>query len=124
MAQVSNRVYDEGLSVIPNDATHLYICSQEPTTYAEASSTYALAVKASPEIAAPSDRSAGGREVVVAFISDGTITGSDAATHWAIVNAGGSGELLIASNLSASQTITSGNIFTLASFAIGIAAPS
>jgi hypothetical protein len=42
MPSLQSRVLDLGLNVLDTETTHLYLCSQEPTTYTEATSTYAL----------------------------------------------------------------------------------
>lgn len=123
MASLSNNVFDSGLNYLDTNASHLYICSQEPTTYTEAITTYALGNKATPAIAAPSDRGAGGREVVVSAITDGSVTADGTASHYAIVYAGNT-ELLAAGSLSATQSVTNGNTFTLTEFAIGIPDPA
>ena len=64
-----------------------------------------------------------GREVVVAAISDGSVTGNGTATHYAIVDTVNS-RLLATGSLSASQVVASGNTFTLGSFTIGIPDPA
>jgi hypothetical protein len=92
-------------------------------TYAEATSTYTLGNSTSLSIAAPSDRTGGGREVVIAAISDGSVSGTGTATHYAIVDTSNS-RLLATGSLSASQSVTSGNTFSLASFTIGIPDPA
>lgn len=118
MAWVSDEVLDQGLDWLDTNGTRLDICSQEPTTYTEATSTYTLGNKTSINPAAPSDRSPNGREVVIAAITDGTVTGTGTATHWALSN--GSDTLVATGSLSASQAVTSGNTFTLTEFAVGI----
>lgn len=123
MSALGDRVLDNGLSVLNTEANRLDICSQEPTTYAEATSTYTLGNKTSPTIGAPADRGGGGREVTVSAISDGSVTGTDTATHWAITDTSNT-RLLATGSLSASQAVTSGNIFTLGSFTIGIPDPA
>lgn len=123
MSTLGDRVLDNGLSVLNTEANRLDICSQEPTTYAEATSTYTLGNKTSPTIGAPADRGGGGREVTVSAISDGSVTGTDTATHWAITDTSNT-RLLATGSLSASQAVTSGNIFTLGSFTIGIPDPA
>lgn len=118
MAFVADAALDAALAVVA-DSSALFICSQEPTTYAQASATYALGTKASPTIGAAADRAPNGRKVTIAAITDGTVSGTGTATHWALVKATGS--LLRATGaLSASQAVTSGNTFTLAAFDIGI----
>jgi hypothetical protein len=123
MATLNNRVFDNGLTVLDTEANRLDITSQEATTYAGASSTYSLGNSTSLSIAAPSDRGAGGREVVVAAISDGSVTGTGTATHYAIVDTVNS-RLLATGSLTESQSVTSGNTFTLGSFTIGIPDPA
>lgn len=118
MAYLNDRVYDNGLTVLDTEATHLYLCSQDPTTFAEANTTYALANKASISIGAPADRSPNGRKVTLAAITDGTVTANGTATHWAIVDTTNS-RLLSTNALTASQVLTSGNTFTFAAIDIG-----
>ena len=123
MSTLNNRVFDNGLTVLDTEANRLDVTSQEATTYAGASSTYSLGNSTSLSIAAPSDRGAGGREVVVAAISDGSVTGTGTATHYAIVDTVNS-RLLATGSLTESQAVTSGNTFTLGSFTIGIPDPA
>ena len=122
MAFLHDEVFDSGLDYLDTNGTRLDICSQEPTSYAEATSTYTLGNKTSLAIAAPSDRVGGGREVVVAQITDGTVSGTGTATHVAITN--GTDTLLFTYALSSSQGVTSGNTFSLNSFGIGFADPT
>ena len=123
MATLNDRVLDSGLSVLDTEANKIVVTSQEATTFTNANATYALGNSTSLSIAAPTDRSGGGREVVVAAITDGSITATGTATHYAIVDTNNS-RLLATSTLSASQSVTSGNTFTLASFTIGIPDPA
>ena len=123
MATLNDRVFDNGLSVLDTEADRIDVCSAEPTTYTEATSTNTLGNSTSLSIGAPEDRSGGGRKVAVAAISDGSITGTGTATHYAIVDTTNS-RLLAAGALTASQSVTSGNTFTLATFDIGIPDPA
>ena len=123
MATLNDRVFDNGLTVLDTEANKIVITSQEATTFTEANVTYALGNSTSLSIAAPSDRAGGGREVVVAAISGGSVTGTGTATHYAIVDTVNS-RLLATSTLTASQAVTSGNTFTLSSVAIGIPDPA
>lgn len=118
MAYLNDRVLDNGLTILDTEVTHLYICSQEPTSYTEATSTYDLGVKAAPSVGAPTDRTPNGRKVVVSAILDGTVTDTGTATHYALVDANNS--RLLATNTVTSQVVTSGNTFTLAALDIGI----
>lgn len=123
MATLNNRVFDSGLSVLDTEANRIDITSQEAASYAEATSTYTLGNSATISIAAPSDRSGGGREVVVASISDASVTGDGTATHYSVVDTVNS-RLLATGSLTASQVVASGNTFSLGSFTIGIPDPA
>jgi hypothetical protein len=123
MATLDNRVFDNGLTVLDTEANAIHITSQEATTFTEATSTYTLGNSTSLSIGAPQDRSGGGREVVVAAITDGDITDDGTATHYAIVDTVNN-RLLATGSLTASQSVTDGNTFTLSSVAIGIPDPA
>ena len=123
MASLGDRVFDEGLTVLSDEANKISITSQEATTYTGGNSTYALGSSTSLSIGSPADRSGGGREVTVSAISDGSVSGTGTATHYAILDTTNS-RLLATGALSASQSVTNGNSFTLASFKIGIPDPS
>lgn len=123
MATLNDRVFDNGLTVLDTEANKITITSQEATTYTEGNATYALGNSTSLSIAAPSDRTGGGRKVTVAAVSDGSVTATGTATHYAILDTVNS-RLLATGSLTASQVVTSGNSFTLSSFDIGIPDPA
>lgn len=123
MATLDNRVFDNGLTILDTEANKVLVTSQEASTYTEANSTYALGNSTSLSIGAPADRSGGGRKVAVAAITDGSVTGTGTATHYALVDTNNS-RLLATGSLTASQAVTSGNTFTLATFDIGIPDPA
>jgi len=122
MATLNDRVYDNGLSVLDTEADKILITSQEAVDYTGANATYALGNSTTLSIAAPSDRAGGGREVVSAAISDGSVTGTGTATHYAIVDTVNS-RLLATGSLTTSQSVATGNTFSLGSFTIGIPDP-
>ena len=123
MATLDNRVFDNGLTILDTEANKVLVTSQEAGTYTEANSTYALGNSTSLSIGAPADRSGGGRKVAVAAITDGSVTATGTATHYALVDTNNS-RLLATGALTASQAVTSGNTFTLATFDIGIPDPA
>jgi hypothetical protein len=123
MATLNNRVFDNGLTTLDTEANKVLVTSQEASTYAEANSTFALGNSTSLSIGAPADRSGGGRKVAVASITDGSVTATGTATHYALVDTNNS-RLLATGALTASQAVTSGNTFTLATFDIGIPDPA
>lgn len=123
MATLADRVFDNGLTVLDTEANRLDICSTEPTTYTQATTTYTLGNKTSLSIGAPADRTGGGREVTVASFTDGSVTASGTAAYYSIVDTVNS-RLLATGSLSSSQAVTSGNTFSISSFKIGIPDPA
>ena len=122
MATLNDRVFDNGLTVLDTEANKITITSQEVTSYTEGNATYALGNSTSISIAAPSDRTGGGRKVTVSAITNGSVTANGTATHYAILDTVNS-RLLATGSLTASQVVTSGNTFTLSAFDIGIPDP-
>lgn len=123
MAFLHDDIFDTGLSQLTTVVENLYICSAEPTTFTEASSTYKLGTKASPSISGPADRTGGGREVTCAAISDGTVDSTGNASWFALTDDSLS-KLLVTQQLASAQDVTSGNPFTLTEFDIGIPDPA
>jgi hypothetical protein len=123
MATLNDRVLDNGLTVLDTEANKIVITSQAATTYTEANATYALGNSTSLSIAAPTDRAGGGREVIVAAITDGSVTSTGTASHYAIIDTANT-RLLAVSTLAAGQAVTSGNTFTLTAITIGIPDPA
>lgn len=117
-------IFDTGLSQLTTIVENLYICSSQPTTYTEASSTYKLGTKASPTITGPTDGGAGGgRQVTVAAITDGSITVTGNAGWFALCDDSES-KLLVSADLDTPQDVTSGNPFTLTAINIQIPDPT
>lgn len=119
MAFLNDSVYDAALNVLHNTGSRLDICSAEPTTFTDATSTSTLGNKTSITIGAPADRTPNGRKVTISAISGGSVTGTGTAAYWAISDAANS-TLLATGALSASQSVTSGNTFSISAFDIGI----
>ena len=124
MATVGNRVFDAGLNVLDTEANRVDICSQEPTSYAEATSTYSLGNTTSISISSPTDGDTSGRKVTVSAISGASVTGSGSATHFAITDTSNSRLLITGSLSGGGQTVTTGNTFALNALDIEIPDPS
>ena len=123
MATVADRVLDNGLQVLDLEANAVHITSQQATTYAEATSTYTLGNTTSISISAPTDRTGGGRQVTLTAVTGASVTASGTASHYAIVDTSNS-RLLVTSALTASQSVTSGNTFSLEALDVGIPDPT
>lgn len=112
MPFINDRLYDLGLNVLDTEANRLDICSSEPATFAAATTTVSLGNKTTLSIGAPAAGSPSGRKVTIAAFSDGTVTATGTATHYAITDTVNS-RLLVTGALSASQVVTSGNTFSI-----------
>jgi hypothetical protein len=119
VASVENAVIDSGLTYVNTNSAFIYICSTEPTTYASASTTALLGTKswgAGAAFGAPA-ANVNARQVASVAITDGTITTTGTASWWAVAT---TAALVAHGTLSASQVVTNGNLFTLASFLIKV----
>lgn len=118
---LDNSILDSGLASLKSGADKIFICSAEPATYTQATSTYALGNynfgAGSVFPSAIANGSPSGRQLVSAAVTNGSVTGTGTATSWAIV-ASGSTLLLASYSLSASQVVTSGNTFTLGAITV------
>lgn len=123
MPNISDYVLDAALAKLDVEVNALYICSAEPATYTAATTTVALGNSTSVSISAPADRAAGGREVTVAAITGGSVTATGTAGFYALVDTVNS-RLLATGALEASQAVTQGNAFNLATFKVGIPDPA
>jgi len=114
MAFITDEVYDNGLTYAQTNGTRLDITSAEATTYAEATSTLTLGNDA-VTVGAPSNGAVDGRRVEVPAITAGTVTGTGTTTHWALTDGVG---ILVATGTLTSQSVTSGNTFSLSAISI------
>ena len=127
MPYLNDSVLDGGLDVLDTTADRIDICSQEPATHTEATSTYTLGNKdhgaGGSAFGSPEDGDTSGRKVASTAVTDGSVSGTGTASHWAVSAHDGT-SLLAASTLSSSQAVTNGNSFSLPSFDIEIPDPS
>ena len=113
MPFISDNVFDNGLAYLTANGTRLDICSQQPTTYAEATSTYSLGNKTGLTVGSPANGAVNGRRVTIPAVSDGSVTGTGTATHWALTKVTATTELLATQALSSSQAVTNGNTWSI-----------
>ena len=115
---------DGGLEVLNNEATTIVICSDEPTKFNEANTTFKLGQKvfgagnvfSSPEdvIISPTITR---RKVASAAVTDGAVSVTGTATHFAVLDAT---RLLLRGTLASEQDVTEPQTFTLSSFDVSI----
>lgn len=117
---VADAVLDAALDKIAT-ATIMTACSAEPTTRAEAVTTYALAdVVTSSGDFAKANGDTSGRKVTVAQKSGVTVDATGDATHVALCD----GTDLLYVTICTSQTLTSGNTMTFGSWKVEIGDPT
>lgn len=108
---MADYIRDNGLTKFTSEANAFVICSTEPTNYTEAFTTYKLGTKTTPTITLVAG-TPNGRAASVATFTDGSITASGTAAAYAIIDTVNS-RLLAAGALSSSQSVTSGNTFSI-----------
>lgn len=128
---LSDYVLDNGLAALAGANRRIDICKSLPTTYADATtdegaggSATSLGNKTGITITGPAARAPNGRKVTVPAITDGVVTEtstgtSDDAEFYAITDPANS-RLLHTAALGATQMVTDGNVWTSATFDIGI----
>ncbi|MGG9998667.1 hypothetical protein ACQU0X_01080 [Pseudovibrio ascidiaceicola] len=109
MAFLADSVLDAALTEVSSNAVALHICTQAPSSYAQATSTHSVGSKSGLSFSAASNASPNGRKMSTS-VSNGSVSGNGDATHWAIVSGS---ELLAYGELTANQIVTSGNKFNL-----------
>jgi hypothetical protein len=123
MAFLHDDILDQALSYISTNTENLYVTSQEATTFTEASSTYKVGTKATPSFTGPAigDGGAGSRKITVDAITDGTVDATGTANSVALTDDSAT-KLLATVTLTANQSVTNGNTFTLNAWDIEIPA--
>lgn len=123
MAGIHDDILDAALTEL-DDATAIHICSEEPATGAlSATTSVSLGNKtfgAGGCFGSPANGTSG-RKVASTAITDGEVTATGTATHWAAVDGT---RTLATGALNASQVVTDGNPFTLASFDVTFPDPA
>jgi hypothetical protein len=101
-------VLDAACDYIKNNATQEAICSAQPATYAEATSTYKLALKTgltSGSFTGPANGDVSGRKITKNAESSVAVDATGSATHVALC----SGSVLLYVSTITSQVVTVGN---------------
>lgn len=107
---------DAGLAYITGNAIEIYVCNAQPTTYAEASATFALTDVAVPSFTGPANGDGGGRKITVDEEADVDVNTTDDATHVALCSA----TVLLYVTTCTLQGLTSGNTVTIPAWDIEI----
>jgi hypothetical protein len=118
---VHDSVLDGALNILKNGATLMVVCSTQPTTRAEAVTTYALAdVAMSPTDFTVANGDTSGRKVTVSAKSAVPVDATGNAQHIALVD----GTNLLYVTTCTPQTLTAGNTVDIPVWDIEIADPA
>lgn len=125
MGQFANDdIMDAALSLIKTNCDKMVACSAQPTTYAEANATYALADVAmtSSDFTGPANGDTSGRKLTVGAKSGVTVDTSGTATHVALLDSVNSRLLYVTT--CASQAVVSGGTVSFGGWAIELRDPA
>lgn len=120
MAKWQNDAFlDAAFAYISTNYDELYLCSAQPATYAEASSTYKLAgiTGTNGDVTGPANGDTSGRKLTIDAQTGISVTGSGDVTHVAIC----SSDTLLYVTTCTTQTVTSGNTASTSAWDIEIA---
>lgn len=120
---VDDSVLDAALNAVKNGATQLCICNAQPTTYAEATSTYKLALKTgltSGSFTGPVNGDVSGRKLTINAITGITVDTGGTAIYVALC----SGSVLLYVDTCTSQVLTTGNTVNTPAFKIEFTDPT
>jgi hypothetical protein len=120
-ATIADAVFDAALQYIEDNGTKVHIMSQASTIGSTDANDYTLGNETGCTYTGPGD-AASGRKTSLDAISDGDVTGTDTATHFAITTTADIS--LVVQELASSQGVTSGNKFTLTAVEINIPDPT
>ncbi len=113
---------DAGLNWIKTNCANICICSQQPTTFAEANATYMLArgALAEGDFGNPVNGDESGRKIVVPSVADISVTNTGDENHVALISA----DTLLYVTTSTQQTLTAGNTVTTPAWDIELEDPT
>lgn len=120
---VHNDVLDGAVGYFENNCNKMTLCSAEPTTYAEANATYALAdVTLDSGDFAVADGDSSGRKMTVSAQSNVPVDTTGTATHVALLDTVNSKLLLVTTMTS--KAMTAGDYANVPAFDFEIGDPS
>ena len=119
-ATISDGVFDAALNYLETNGTVVHITSADPTNWAGLAAV-TLGNKTGCTYTGPADGTSG-RKTVLDEITSGSVTGTGTASHFAITN--GTDTVYVVQELSATQSVTSGNTFTLTACTIQLSDPT
>ena len=120
-ATIADAVFDAALNYLETNGTYLYITNQAATVGSTDVFDYACGLETGCTYTGPENHTSG-RKTTLDAITDGDVTSSTDATHFAISTS--DTVALVVQELASSQGVTSGNKFTLTAVIIAIPDPT
>jgi hypothetical protein len=120
---LDDSVIDGSLNIVKNGATQMCLCSAQPTTYAEATATYMLALKTgltSGSFTGPVNGDSNGRKLTINATTGTSVTNSGTALYVALCSA----SVLLFVDTCTSQVLTAGNTVNTPAFSWTISDPT
>ena len=121
---VADAILDAALSYISANVDRISVCSSEPTTYGQATTTgtYKLAISSTPTFQAPANGDVSGRKLTVDSETSMAVDATGDAQHVALCKSGTSTLLYVTT--CTLQGLTLGNTVTIPAWDIEIADPT
>lgn len=121
---VADQVLDASLDWLKNNAIRISVCDGQPTTYAEANTTYMLAFGTIDSTDFTHDNGdVSGRKTTISAQNSLAVATSGTADHIALYGTAGSGTLLYVTTCT-DQVLTSGNTVNVPAWDIEIRDPA
>ena len=120
---LDDTLIDPNLNALKNGATQMCLCSAQPTTYAEAVTTFMLALKTgltAGSFTGPVNGDVSGRKITKTAETGISVTNSGAAIYVAFCSA----SVLLFADTMTSQVVTAGNSVNTPAFKWELADPS
>jgi len=120
----NSAVLDAALQYLEDNVDRISVCSTQPTTYAEAITTYKLAISSTPTFTGPGAGDGGGSSRKTTVDQEATITvdASGDAQHIALCKSGTSTLLYVTT--CTLQGLTAGNTVTIPAWDIELGTPT
>ena len=118
----NDTMLDQALNWIKTNADALYVCSTQPTTYAQASTSYKLAAKTSYSITgSPANGDSSGRKIATNAASSVSVASAGSAQHVAITGSISSTQTLLYVTTCSTKALGTSDKVNIPAFDIEIA---
>jgi hypothetical protein len=114
MSFISDEIFDQGLDYLDTNGVRVDICSQEPSTYAQATSTFSLGNATVNTEATTNAASGTGRRVTIPAVNGATVTTSGIVNFVAVTD--NSSKLLVVRQIQTGVPVSANGTFNVGAF--------